>query len=262
MALVEELAAIVIAVALVLSTVLFGIEVFVKGRGPRGQGAGLVFSLFAVPLYFIAFSDKFPGHPIGPRNVLLVLPGATKTDIAFSSSAIILILLVLTYALRLVIYTRLFIIPALTMTEAEYRSRGQVERRANDLSAPVLAYLTLALIAVAIIAGVYALSAVAGAAFFVFLLLLRYAYPYLRQLRKSLLWLEVHVRIAARELWLLASRLVIGIVVIIVKLEKWRLQPQAGDELFFRRLEARLQESAAKAKRNIERERDRLRPHV
>ncbi len=262
MVLVEELAAIVIAVALVLSTVLFGIEVFVKGRGPKGQGIGLVFSLLAVPLYFIAFSDKFPGHPIGPRNILLVLPGATKADIAFSSSVIILILLVLTCALRLVIYTRLFIIPALTMTEAEYRSRGQVERRANDLSAPVLAYLALALVVTTIVGGVYALPAAAGAVIFVFLLLLRYAYPYLRQLRKSLLWLEVHVRILARELWLLASRLVIWIVVMIVRLEKWRAQPQAGDELFFRRLEARLHQSAARARRNIDREREKLRHHV
>ncbi len=199
---------------------------------------------------------------MGPRNILLVLPGATKAGIAFSSSVIILILLVLTYALRLVIYTRLFIIPALTMTKAEYRSRGQVERRANDLSAPVLAYLTLALVITATIAGVYALPTAAGAVIFVFLLLVRYAYPYLRQLWKPLIWLEVNVRILARELWILASALVIGIIVIIVRLEKWRVQPQAEDELFFGRLEARLQQSAARARRNNEREREKLRHSV
>jgi hypothetical protein len=258
----EELAAIVIAVSLVLSTVLFGIEVFLKGRSPKGQGVGLVLSLLALPLYFIAFSDKFPGHPVGPRDLLLVLPGATRANIDFASSAVILILLVLSYALRLVIYTRLFIIPAFTMPEAEYLSRGQVERRANDLSAPVLAYLTLALVVTAIIVGIYALPAVAGAVIFVCLMLLRYVYPFLRRLRKSLLWLEVYIRILAREIWLLASRLVIGIVVIIVRLEKWRAQSLPEDELFFRRLEARLNQSAARARRSIEHERERLRHHV
>ncbi len=256
---VEELAAIVIAITLVISTVLFGIEVFVKGRGAKGQGIGFVFSLVALPLYFIAFCDKFPGHPSGPRNILLILPGVTKADIAFNSSAIILLLLVLTYALRLGIYTRLFIIPALTMTEAEYRSRGQVEKRANDLTAPVLGYVTFALVTTAIIAGVYALPAVGGAAFLVLLLLLYFASPYLRHLRNSVLWLMVQIRIAARELWLLASRLVVGMIVLIGRLERWRRQVQPGDERFISGLEAMLRRSAARTQRNIEREREKLR---
>lgn len=255
----EQLAAVVVAIALILSTALFGIEVFVKGRGAKGQGIGFAFSLVALPLYFIAFCDKLPGHPTGPRNVLLVLPGVTKADITFSSSVIILILLVLTYALRLGIYTRLFIIPALTMTEAEYRSRGQEEKRANDLTAPVLAYLTFALVATATIAGVYALPVVAGAAICVALLLIYFGSPYLRHLRNSFLWLMVQIRIGARELWLFASRLVVEIIVLIGRLERRRRQVQPGDERFISELEAMLRRSTARTRLNIEREREKLR---
>lgn len=255
----EELAAIIIACALLLSTVLFGIEVFVKGRGSKGQGIGFAFSLIALPLYFVAFSDKFPGHLAGPRDIVQALPGVTTAHVAFSSSVAILIMLVLTYALRLGIYTRLFVIPALTMTEAQFRSRGQVERRANDLSAPVLAYLTLALIITAIVAGAYALPASVGVAICVLLLLFYFGSPYLRHIRRSVLWLEVQIRIAAREIWLNASRLVVGIIIVIGKLERWRRRAQPGDEIFIGGLEERLRRSEARARQNIERERERLR---
>jgi hypothetical protein len=188
-----------------------------------------------------------------------VLPGVTKADAAFSSSVVILILLVLIYALRLGIYTRLFIIPALTMTEAEYRSRGQVEQRANDLSAPVLAYLTFTMVTTAIIAGAYALTVAAGAAICVFLLLVYFGSPYLRHLRNSLLWLMVQLRIAAREFWLYASRLVVGTILVLGRMEIWRRRAQPGDEQFVSGLEERLHRSEARARIKIEREREKLR---
>jgi len=255
---VEDLATLVIAIALMLSTVLFGIEVFVKARRAHGQGIGFVFSLIALPLFFIAYCDRLPGRPMGLRNILLIAPGVTKTDLAFSSSLIILTLLVLTYALRLGIYTRLFIIPAFTMTEAEYRSRGRVEQRANDLSASVLAYLTFAFVTTAIVAGAYALPVAAGTALCMALILLYFASPYLRQIRNSLLWLGVQIRIAAREAWLYASKFVVGTIVVIVRLELWRRQTPAGDEAFVNRLEERQRRSEAKARAKIEGEREKL----
>ena len=258
MALFEELAAVAVGISLILSTVLFSVEVFIKGRGPRGQGLGFFYSLVTLPLYFIVFCDRFPGHPTGARNILLILPGVTKADTAFNSSVAILILLVLTYALRLGIYTRLFIIPALTMTEAEYRSRGQVESRANDLSAPILAYLAFALVLTAALAGAYALPVAAGAVICVCLLILYFVYPFLRQLEKSVLWLVVQFRITVRALWLYASRLVVQIIVFLGKAELWRRRTVPEDELFIRRLEARQRESEAKAREKIRLERKKL----
>jgi hypothetical protein len=259
MVLAEELAAIVIAVALVLSTALFGIDVFVKGRGAKGQGIGFTFSLIALPLYFVAFCDRFPGRPTGPRDILVILPGVTKADADFSSSIIILILLVLTYAMRLGIYTRLFIIPALTMTEAEYRAQGPLEERANDLSAPVLAYVAFALIITAIIAGAYALPVVVGAVICVLLLIIYFCSPYLRHLRNSLLWLMVYIRIAAREFWRHASRIVVNTIILIATLELWRRKAYDGDEHFINAMKERLSRSEARAQEGIRREREKLR---
>jgi hypothetical protein len=254
-----NVAAVVIALSILLSTILFGVEVFIKQRGMEGQVIGFVFSIIALPLYLIAFADRLPGDPSSLRNILLIIPGVTQSSVDFSSSLVILLALVVTYALRLGIYTRLFIIPALTMTEEEYHSRDQVEQRANDLSAPVLAYLTFALIVTAIIAGVYSLPAAVGALVWVLLMVIYFGSSYLRHLRNSLIWLAVQFRIMVRQFWLYASTLVVATVLVMGYMESWRRRQQPGDERFFENLADRLRESQRKAKAKIDHERELLR---
>ena len=256
MAVAESILAVIIAIAVILSTVLFFIEVFIKRHDMSGQVIGLIFSAIAAVLYFVVFCDKLPGSPNGPRELALLLPGVHSANTHFSSSAIVLIALAVTYALRLGIYTRLFVIPALTMSDAEYNSPDQVEVRANDLSAPVLAYLTFALVATALISGAYGLSIIAGVGICVLLLLFYFASSYLRNIRNSVIWLIVQMRILIRNFWIVASRLVVYMIVAIGRLESWRRRVQPGDEQFFAGLEAQLRrlERKARAKNAEERE--------
>src|ERR1035438_47359 len=129
-----------------LSIVLFSLEIFVKRHRGSGQVIGLAFSLLAAAGFFIEY--------IGSRNPLLILPGIHQGALAFNASSFALLMLVLTYALRLTIYTRLFVLPAIRLN-ADYNSREQIEQRANDYTAPVLACVTFAIILSSIIGGVY-----------------------------------------------------------------------------------------------------------
>lgn len=256
---IAEAVAIIVALALVLSAALFAVDVFVKGRAASGATIGLVFSLISLPIYFVAFSDDLPGNPPGLRSAILILPGIHEPNKTFSSSAFILILLLLTYALRLGIYTRLFVIPAFTMSEAEYHSRERTASRANDLSAPVLAYLTFALVVTALIAGAYLLPFVAGVFLCIFMLLIYFASPYLRNLRRGVLLLAVQCRILLLHFWLYAGTFIIQIVIFLGKLERWRRRPQPGDELFFRELAQRMRRADRKIRIKIAEEHEQLR---
>jgi len=259
MTVIVTILAVIIAVAVILSTALFFVEVFIKRHHMSGQVIGLIFSAIAAILYFVVFCDRLPGSPEGPRKLTLLLPGVQESDTHFTSSVAVLVALTITYALRLGIYTRLFIIPALTLNDEEYNSPEEVEIRVNDLSAPVLAYLTFALVASALISGVYHLSAAAGVGICLALLLLYFGSSYLRNIRNSVIWLAVQTRILIRNFWILASRLVVRTILIIGKLESWRRRTQPGDEQFFAGLEDRLNRSARKARMKNEEERELLR---
>jgi len=259
MAVIDTILAVIIAVAVILSTALFFVEVFIKRHNMSGQVIGLVFSAIAAVLYFVVFCDRLPGSPEGPRKLALLLPGVQTGDIHFSSSVAVLVALTITYALRLGIYTRLFVIPALTMSDEEYNSPDQVEVRVNDLSAPVLAYLTFALVASALISGVYHLSAGAGVGICFLLVLLYFGSSYLRNIRNSVIWLVVQTRILIRNFWIQASRLVVYTILIIGRLESWRRRVQPGDEQFFAGLEDRLRRSERKARLKNEEEKELLR---
>lgn len=255
----EEVGAAIVAVALILSTVLFAIDVFIKGRHVSGPIIGFTFSIISVPMYFVAFADKLPGDPTGIRSGILALPGTHDSNEGFRSSTLILILLLLTYALRLGIYTRLFVIPAFTLTEAEYHSRGQTASRANDLSAPLLAYFAFALVAAALIGGTYHLPVIAGVLLCLFVLLAYFASSYLRNLRRAFLLLVVQCRIIVLHFWLYAGAFVIQIVIVLGKMEMWRRRPQPGDELFFEELAQRMRRAERKIRVKIAQEHEQLR---
>jgi hypothetical protein len=69
----------------------------------------------------------------------------------------------------------------------------------------------------------------------------------------------MHARIAAHEVWIVVSRLLVYLVIGLGQIDRWRRQQLPGNELFFGRLEERLRKSMDKARASIERERDMLR---
>ena len=251
---------VIVGLSLLLSTALFAIEVFAK-HNRRGQTLGFVFSVLAVPLYLIAFCDRLPGRSLQPRDVLLTLPGVDNAHAHFASSVPILIALIATYALRLGIYTRLFVIPALTLSEEEYNQQDQIQQRANDLVSPVLAYFTFALVLTAIIAGAYALPAFGGGIVMLGLVGIYLFSSFLYKLERSFYWLVVQARIAVQRLWLLGSTMLVYVIVGIGKMERWRRRHLQGadDEQFFERLEESLRQSQRKAMAKIEHEQQLLR---
>lgn len=143
-----------VAVALLVSTMLFVLEVFFRRRDIPGQVLGLVLSLFGDVAFVIVSADRLPGQPMAVRNLVGFLPGSTT---AFASSVAGLAVLVVVYVLRALIYYRLFIVPAMKLSDAEYNSPHQLEERANDYTAPVLAFTALAVSLASGVAGTYAL---------------------------------------------------------------------------------------------------------
>jgi hypothetical protein len=256
---VEEAATTLVAVALFLSVCLFVIDVFIKGRYRSGPVIGLVSSILATLLFLIAFADKLPSHPIGLRSVMLSFPGIHEANEQFHSSPTILIVLFATQALRLGIYTRLFVIPAFTMSEAEYHSRAETANRANDLSAPVLAYITFSLAATALFAGIYGLSTIAGVCLCLFLMLLYLASSYLWNLERAFLFVMVQFRILVLYFWLYVSAFVIFLVIILGRIELWRLRKQEVDETFFADLTRRMRAADGKIRTRIAAEQEQLR---
>lgn len=256
---VEEAGAIIVAVALFLSVCLFVIDVFVKARYRSGPVIGLVSSVLAILFFLVAFADKLPGHPVGLRGIMLELPGIHEANKDFHSSPVILIVLFAAQALRLGIYTRLFIIPAFTMSEAEYHSRAQTANRANDLSAPVLAYITFSLAATALVAGVYGLPAIAGVFLCIFLLLLYLASSYLWNLERAFLFVLVQFRILVLYFWLYISAFVVFLVIVLGRIELWRTRKQDVDELFFADLTRRMRVADRKIRARIAAEQEQLR---
>jgi hypothetical protein len=255
----EELGASLVALELLLSTALFAVDVFIKLRRASGPMSGLIFSFISVVLFFIAFADKLPGHPTGLRGALVGFPGIHSASENFRSSALVLLFLLLLITLRLGIYTRLFIIPAFTLPEGEYHARSQEASRANDLSAPPLAYISFSLVFTALIAGIYAWQSIGGI-FLVILLILAYlTFPFLWNLQKLFLLCIVQARIFALYCWLFASAIVISIVVLLGRMELWRMRHPYGEDLFFDDLKRRMRSADQRIRARIEREQEQLR---
>jgi hypothetical protein len=145
------------------------------------------------------------------------------------------------------------------MSEAEYHSRTQTANRANDLSAPVLAYITFSLAATVLFAGIYGLSIIAGVLLCIFLLLLYLASSYLWNLERAFLLVMVQFRILMLYSWLYVSAFVIFLVIILGKIELWRTRKQDVDELFFDDLTRRMRTADRKIRTRIAVEQEQLR---
>ena len=251
-------ATVVVGLALLLSIALFTVEIFVKRHTGSGQIIGLIFSLLAAVGFFIEYSDRLPGGNVGSRRLLLLLPGIDQSSLAYRSSVFALLMLVLTYALRLTIYTRLFVLPAIRLNR-EYNSKEQVEQRANDYTAPVLAYLTFAIILSSIVGGAYHIPIVIATVLCILLVVVYFISSYLRSLRKLVIWLAVSLRIFMRNVAIYFNTIVVWFIVVIGRLERWRRRQTLDDEQLFRVLRQRLNDAKAKAKERNEKDTELLR---
>jgi len=236
-----------VAIAAILSIILFGIEVFVKGREVYGQVLGLTLSVLGFSVFAITFADVLPGQPIVVRTLLSLLPGVDDEDLGFSSPAWALIALVVVYALRGWIYYRLFVVPALKLDDDEYRSPEQVEQRANDYTAPVLAFIVLAITVSAMFEAVYHLPTWWVPPILLGLAAVYLSPRFLRPFRRFLKQAAVAIRIAARYVKIAASRFIVLVIVVLGRIERWRTQQQPSDADLEYRLRLRLNKTIIKA---------------
>jgi hypothetical protein len=236
-----------VAIAAILSIILFSIEVFVKGREVYGQVLGLTLSLLGFIIFTVTFADVLPGRPTGIRRLLSLLPGVEEGDLNFSSPIWALVALVVIYALRGWIYYRLFIVPAITLDDVEYRSPEQIEQRANDYTAPVLAFIVLAIAASALLETVYDLPIGWVPPILIGLVCIYLSPRLFRPIRRFLKQAAVAIRVGARNLKIWASRFIVLVIVLLGWVERWRTQLQPSDADLDYRLKIRLQRTILKA---------------
>jgi hypothetical protein len=247
----------VVAVALLTSTLLFVLEVFFRRRDMPGQVLGLFLSLCCDVVFVIVYSDRLPGRPTGLRDVLANLPGTTT--VTFASSAVGLVALVVVYVFRAWIYCRLFVIPAMRMSDHDYYSQEQVEQRANDFTAPVLAFVAFAVCVSSGLSGAYALPGWVGVLIWIGLIALYFGTRYLQALRRYLRSAGIYLRIALRNVQIFASRFIIAVIVAIGRAERWRTSQPGNDQVFEARLRRRLDDVVRRAQDANARERGTLR---
>jgi hypothetical protein len=238
-----EAIAVLIAVCFLVSTSLFAIEVFIKQRDFVGQGLGLSFTILGLLIYAAVYCDRLPSLPDRTRDLLEVFPAHDQGMGAQVSPRLELILLLILYLLRFAIYIVLFVVPAITMPEDQYRSAIEVESRANDYTAPLLAFTALALAIAGASRLAYDFSVVEQVFLFVVLMLLYFASSFLYDLRQRLISLAVSISILARDLLIALQVVILWIVLGLGRLERWRRRTRADEDLFMAHLEQRLREA-------------------
>jgi hypothetical protein len=240
-----EVAAIAVLIGLcfLVSTGLFAIEVFIKRRDFVGQGLGLSFTVLGLLFYAAVYCDRIPSLPDSTRNLLDALPAHSQAMEMRVSPRFELLLLLILYILRFAIYVVLFVVPAITMPEEQYSSAIEVESRANDYTAPLLAFTALALAIAGASRVAYDFSISQQILLFVVLMLLYFASSFLYDLRQRLISLAVSISIAARDLLIALQVIILWIVLGLGKLERWRRRTPGDEDLFMANLEQRLRDA-------------------
>lgn len=147
---VSTLLSVLVGAGFLWSVILFFSAVFMD---EREQEAGFGWALFGAVLYFITFADRLPGAPIGLRNAFEILPGVTSADADFRSPWTVLVVLLLAYVIRLLVFYQLVLEDYGRDVDGDGR-----EDDINDLVAPFLSYLCWAICAVTALWGVYDLN--------------------------------------------------------------------------------------------------------
>lgn len=260
---------VILAVAFVLSLALFLFTLTVKqrnvARDPAGmrrrsrQTVGTVFALLGLLLYLPTFSDRLPGFGTGLRSTLRALPDLGRLDTTFHSSTWAEWALIVVFAFRSAVYVTLFVIPARTLNDTEYYSPERVEERANDYTAPVLSYLAFAITLAAAICGPYRLPAYVGPVLVLALEFLYFGSRLIRRLRRLLVRIIIELRILLRTVVAQLNSLVVVLIVLVGRLEKWRTGGDDDDDDFMRTLRKRLDDQKVRIRQQNERDRGRLR---
>ena len=259
----------ILAVAFPVSLALFLFTVLVKQRNVANdavglrrrsrQIVGLVFAVLGLVLYFPTYSDRLPGTNTDLRHVFDALPHIGRFDRDFHSSAVAVWALVGVFAFRSAVYLTLFILPARTLSDEEFYSPERVEERANDYTAPVLSYLAFAITLSSAVCGLYGLSIYVGLAMVPALEILYFGSRLIRRFRRMLLRLGIELRIAFRTVVARLNSLVVILIVLVGRMEKWRTEGDDDQDDFMRALRKRLDDQKIRIREQNERDRDRLR---
>lgn len=238
-----------VSLGLLASCVLFGFQVFGRNRAMPGQIEGFVFTAVTLPLFIYAFADRFPHW---------FFSGAWVSQ-HFVSSGAALLAMGLVYVARTGVFLKLFALPAFGLSESEFYSPDRIEERANDFTAPLLAFTNLAIVLAAAVAGTFELPWIVGGLVFIGLFALYSVALYLRDLRKPILWLVVQLRIAWRAVRTVLEAGVTFIIIGAAKFEMWRRQGDSNLEDFVVRMERKLRDSQRASREADAKDRDRIR---
>ena len=250
---------VLVLVAFALSIVLFSLNVFSWDRQGNGQIRGLVFAALGAILYAILYADRIPFIPIRLRNVLEWLPGVNHQDLLFASPEWSLWVLCGIYVLRAAIFTRLFIVPAITLNDAEYNAPDQIEARANDATAPILAYVAFSVVAGALVGALYGLMSWAGVLLAIGIGALYFLKPLVQRMKKVVATAYAYFIIALRVVGAALSTAIIEVVLVIARIERWRSSESPDDQNYYEQLAKRLITAREEARQRNAAERARMR---
>src|SRR5438045_3713724 len=92
---------VLVGAGFIWSVVLFFGAVFMDARE---QEAGFGWALLGAALYFVTFADRLPGTPMALRRAFEILPGVSASDADFRSPLVVLIVLLVAYVIRLLVF--------------------------------------------------------------------------------------------------------------------------------------------------------------
>jgi hypothetical protein len=249
----------VIAIAFAMSISLFYLNIFVWKRRASGQLRGLVYTLVAFICFLILYADRLPLVPLSVRDILELLPGIDHADVLFGSPSVALWALLFIFILRAAIFIRLFVVPAIALSDEEYGAPDQVESRTNDETAPVLACAALICVGTALLGSLYALTAIETSLIALGFVGLYVAKPFIQKLNRIVATVIGSIRIGLSYVGMALSTMLIATIVPIARLERWRRGLSEDDEGFYRAIAVRIKDGQDRARLRIANERKKLR---
>ena len=203
---------------------------------------GLVFTVIAVVLYLVLYADRLFVVPIGLRDLLQWLPGIDHADVDFSSPVWALWLLLGVYVVRVGIFVRLFIVPSVAMSDEEFNAPDQIEKRTNDHTAPVVAYVAFSCVAGALAGSLYGLPAWGSVLLVLGVMGLYLLKPLVKYFRTIFAKAYEYASTAAQMIGSALSTVIIEIIAAIARLERWRSSGSPDDTTVFAEMERRWRE--------------------
>jgi hypothetical protein len=228
-----------VALLFIASSLLFAIDVFIKRRAVVRQSIALGLSIIGLLVFDCAYGDRanLPGS-VSLRE-LMRLQG--------TSSILLLWIIVFALTVRVSVYAALFVVPAITLSDAEYLSEAEAEARANDDTATLLAYIPFLLAATALLTEKYSFGVFAALLFFMAGVGIYIGLGFTQNITDILLTAYVEVQILLRTIANGAYIIILQVVVAIGRFEDWRRHGALEDEAIDR-LEERIRDARSRNK--------------